>query len=439
MRCKHGLLGVFVSVVGLSWGCGGDEVPGGDDRGSETVGEEAGSEGSGVCEPGAEQACECPEGGEGVQICDESGESWGTCGECEPPAVCGDGVCEADKGEDCSSCEADCGICLDCAEAPSCEAAAIPDGIDTHLEVLDILPEGDGMPLPGPGALAQDLAAKVETGELGVRVVAAALDETPVDGEHPFVPALRRVFERYPEQAEAIRRQLSLAGLTSIEEYRASFPEPRAEQLAGASELAPKPQASPEDCEDPKLRVRLARITVHNEADLVFKDTIYCAVIAEAMPGAEIRVTPTTFALDNGDSYDYSLAEGVVWGQLGEPVAPLGSLSMTYNCLEADGTGAFEEFLDAIADAAADADAIPGPYGWVIPVIGLAADIIGAALALENDDHLFNASQIIPADLHLQMTQGVWWSVQRSGTFMLKNWHWELRLEAWGCTEDGIG
>jgi hypothetical protein len=431
----------LASLIGLALAgaCGGDEVVGGGETGTESGGSEAGTEGAQLCEPLEQQACVCDDGGEGVQLCDEAGDAWGECSECVIPPVCGDALCEPDKLEDCSNCPEDCGICLDCAEAPSCEAAAIPGAIETHLDVLDLLPEGEGMPIP-PGPLADQLAAKVAAGQLGVRVVAAALDPVAVADEHPFVPALRQVFARYPDQAAAVRRQLAAAGLGVAADYRQQFPEPRTtNELSGATQVSPVPQQDPGDCDDPKLRVRVAKIIVHNESDLVFKDTIYCAIVSEAMPGAEIRVTPKTFALDNGDEYSYALAEGVVWGQLGEPVAPVGSLSMTYNCIEADGTGAFEEFLDAIADAALGADAIPGPYGWVLPVVGLAADIISAALALENDDHLFNASQIIPADLHLQMTQGVWWSVQRQGTFMLKNWHWELRMEAWGCTEDGIG
>ena len=430
------------AALSAGLGCGPDESLGasedtGTDAGpGDTESGESGS--AGVCEPLAEQACECSEGGEGTQQCDEDGLAWGPCSDCVLPPECGDGVCEADKGEDCTLCEDDCGICLDCEEAPSCEAAALPGMIDTHLEVLDILPEGEGMPLP-PAEVARTLAAKVAAGEVGVRIVVAALDPVAIPGEHPYVPKLRAIFNRFPEQTLGVRRQLQRAGLDDLDDYRARFPEPRTSGLMDSADILPPPQGDPELCEDPQLRVRLAKIIVHNEADLIFKDKIYCAIVSEAMPGAEIRVTPTTFALDNGDEYSYALAEGVVWGQLGEPVAPVGSLSMTYNCLEADGTGAFEEFLDAIANGALGADAIPGPYGWVLPVIGLAADIIGAALSLEQDDHLFNASHIIPADLHLQMTQGVWWSVQRTGTFMLKNWHWELRMEAWGCTADGIG
>jgi hypothetical protein len=239
----------------------------------------------------------------------------------------------------------------------------------------------------------------------------------------------------HPHEAALVRRGLARAGMAAPTSYRQQFP--LAPALAAADELAPPPAAAPEDCEDPKLRIRVAKIVVHEEADLVWKDNIYCAIISEATQSAEIRVTPKTYALDTDEEYVYSLAEGVVWGQLGEPVAPQGNLLLTYNCLEADDTGGFEEFLDAIADAALGADAIPGAYGWVIPVIGLAAEIIGSALALETDNHLFNASQVVPAELQLGMTTGVWWSVQREGTFNLKPWHWELRMEAWGCTDDG--
>lgn len=423
-----------------SFACGDDATPGdgADEAGEATetddeVGESAGSE----CDPGDEQPCECPDGGQGSQMCTDTG--WGECTDCVPPSECGNGVCEDD--ELCDECVEDCGICLDCAEAPSCEQAAIPDGIETHLEALDV-------PLPGEeegegGSLIVELQARVAGHDEGVRVVVAALDPEAVPGEHPFVPKLRQIFADYPEQAAAVRRQLARAGVDSVPSYRAAHPELRVGEGANRSpsstpSLTPGPAEAPGDCEDPKLRLRVAKIVVHDEADLVFKDTIYCAVIAEAMPGAEIRVTPKTFALDNGDEYTFSLAEGVVWGQVGEPVAPQGSLAMTYNCLEGDGTGAFEEFLDAIANGAEGVGIIPGANGWVIPVIGLAAEIISAALALETDDHLFNASQIIPANLQLEMTPGVWWSVERDGVFMLKPWHWELRMEAWGCTDDGI-
>ena len=428
-------------ALALGPGCGGETSVGSEgSAGDESGGSEAADEsgGSFECEAGEEQACACPDGGEGVQICDPATGEFGECSGCPPPAVCGDDVCESELGEDCSSCPEDCGTCLDCEEAPTCEQAAVPGPIDVHLEQLDVLPEDEMMPLE-PGELALDLAAKVEAGDTGVRVVAAALDPVARPDEHPFVPALREVFARHPEAAAALRRQLGLAGLADVAGYRARFPEPRGPAAhGGADSLTRPPSAAPEDCEDPKLRVRVARVVVHDEADLVFKDIIYCAVIAEATAGAEIRVTPKTFALDNGEEYTYALSEGVVWGQLGEPVAPMGNLAMTYNCLEGDDTGSFEEFLDAIADAAQEAGALPGTYGWIVPVIGLAADIIGAALALEQDDHLFNASQIIPADLQLEMTNGVWWSVQRTGTFMLKDWHWELRLEAWGCTDDAV-
>lgn len=388
--------------------------------------------GAGICESGTQLPCECPDGQEGVMVCDPATGEIGDCLGCPPVPTCGDNVCADELGETCESCSLDCGECMECADAPSCDQASIPGTIDTHFEQLDILPDARSR---APAALAADLTDKIESGDLGLRIVAAALDSTPAADEHPFVSALRDVFAQHPQQADAVRRQLAIAGLSAAADYRARFPEPRGADAASGDLRNGEPIAAPGDCNDPKLRVRVAQITVHDEADLIFKDMIYCAVIAEATPGAEIRVTPRTFALDDGDEYAFALAEGVVWGQVGEPVAPQGNLAMTYNCLEGDDTSAFEEFLQAIADAADGVGAIPGANGWILPVIGAAAEVIAAALALENDDHLFNASQVIPTEVQLDLTNGGWWSVQRTGTFMLKDWHWELRMEAWGCTE----
>ncbi|MFO7566061.1 MAG: hypothetical protein R6X02_25680 [Enhygromyxa sp.] len=356
------------------------------------------------------------------------------CSDCEQPtlAVCGDAIC--DSGEDCSTCADDCGVCLDCSEAPSCEGAAIPGVIEAHLEALDLpATAGDMQPLD----LAAQLAAAVQGGDPGVRIVAAALDEATAD-EHPLIPALREVFSRYPEQAAIVRHQLERAGMGAAAAYRVRFPEPKrvAEQRPL---LRPPPTAGAEHCEPAKLRMRVAKIIVHDGVNPVLHDKIYCAIISEAASGAEIKVTPRTSKLDSGDEYVFALAEGVTWGQLGEPVAPLGDMLITYNCFESDDHRAYQQFLEAIGDAALGANAIPGSYGWVVPIVGLAAKIIGAALALDKDDHLINAAQVIPAELQLEMTNGVWWSVERSGTQgLLKKWRWELRMEAWGCTDDGL-
>jgi hypothetical protein len=355
------------------------------------------------------------------------------CIDCDPliSPVCGDATCEVD--EDCSTCAEDCGVCLDCSEAPSCQGAAIPGLIEAHLEPLDVpLASNDAQPVE----LAAMLHAAVESGDPGVRIVAAALDQ-PSDDEHPLVAALRDVFSRHPEQAATVRRQLARAGMGAPAGYRVRFPEHGL--LVDPLPLAPPPPAEAGDCDPARLRMRVAKILVHDSLDPVLRDRVYCAIVSEAASGAEIKVTPRTSKLKSGGEYVFALAEGVIWGQLGEPVAPLGDMLITYNCFESDDTRAYQQFLEAIGDAALGAGSIPGSYGWVVPVIGLAAKIIGAALALDNDDHLINVAQIIPAELQLEMTNGVWWSVERSGTHgLLKKWHWELRMEAWGCTDDAL-
>lgn len=430
--------GSFFTILALSTACADDEAtrPGWPDPSAD-----AGDTGDAglepvICVAGDEQPCECEAGGTGTQVCIADGSGFGECSECQdsnPPelAVCGDGVCELD--ENCWACEEDCGICLDCNAAPNCEGAAIPGYIDAHLAELDL-------PATYPDMQPLELLAKLDSaisgGDPGVRIVAAAFAD-PADIEHPLVPALREVFAQFPEQAAIVRRQLERAGMGNPASYREQFPD---RDLFAANDLTVGSEAAAgtaTNCEPAKLRIRVAKVTVHDVYDQVAKDKIYCAIITEATNTAEIRVTPTTKKLAKGQEYVFALAEGVVWGQVGEPVAPEGNLLVTYNCLEADDTSGFQKFLQAIADAALGATPIPSAYGWVIPVSGLAAQIIAAALALETDDHLFNASQIIPTDLQLEMTNGVWWSVQRKGKPVAKKWHWELRMEAWGCTDDG--
>jgi hypothetical protein len=427
--------GSFLTILALASGCGEDEDP---RAGWPAVafGTDTGDDAAELppCVDGDEEPCECDNGWDGTRLCLDDGSGFGECGECQDPnpVVCGDEVC--DPEESCWGCAEDCGVCLDCNAAPNCEGAAIPGLIDAHLEDLDIpATEADMSPLE----LAAKLDESVHTGEPGMRIVVAALDD-PSAGEHPLVPALRDVFERFPEQTAIVRAQLEAAGMGSPASYRERFPDHElAVQEPGSTAAAGAGQGT-DNCEPAKLRIRLSKIKVLDEFDLVTKDKIYCAIITEAASAAEIRVTPTTSKLAAGDQFKYALAEGVIWGQIGTPVAPMGNLMVTYNCLEADDLSGFKKFLEAIGEAALGATPIPSAYGWIVPVGGLAAEIIAAALALSTDAHLFNAAQVIPAELQLEMTNGVWWMVARKGKQKLKKWHWRLYLEAWGCTDDGV-
>ena len=92
--------------------------------------------------------------------------------------------------------------------------------------------------------------------------------------------------------------------------------------------------------------------------------------------------------------------------------------------------------------AAAQAGAILndiGQQGWILELGAAILPVISDALALDGDDHLFNASQIITADKQLELTNGASWSVRREGTHYLSDWDWELHMEVWGCAESGDG
>ena len=108
---------------------------------------------------------------------------------------------------------------------------------------------------------------------------------------------------------------------------------------------------------------------------------------------------------------------------------------VTYNCMEQDSVEGVMNLLEAIGDAAGGLGGIPGVNGWIFPTVGAVADIVSVLLAFEEDDRLFNVSQSIPADMHMTMTQGGWWTVRETGNFNLIDWDWELRMEAWGCAE----
>ena len=79
---------------------------------------------------------------------------------------------------------------------------------------------------------------------------------------------------------------------------------------------------------------------------------------------------------------------------------------------------------------------IPGVDGWVFPAVGIVAGLLGGALALDGDDLLFNATQVIPETEMLNLTTGAWWSVRRNGTNLNSDWDWELRMEIWGCHDN---
>lgn len=448
----------LIASVALLTACAGGDGERGDDTTftttTPTTGEDTGD--PMVCVPGAQSSCACPGGGDGVQACNAEGTGLGEC-ECggvsdsadstgpsgttaEPttgePDPCGDLTCAED--ETCDTCPEDCGECVPCTSAPSCEGAQVPPVIDMHADALDDI---QMLYVPPDQALAK-IAAIVEEGRPGLRVIVAALDQ-PLPGEHPFVSAVRNALAAEPRATAALRRELARAGIDDASMWRAAHPEPRpTANPTGAAELAASPAVAhggvAQPCENPRLRIRVAQLDVPEEYDDVTNDEIYCLIAAEGTESSELRLTPVTAPIDEGGSHAFALAEGVVWGQQ-DLSAPKGNLALTYNCIESDDLSIYNGLIDAIGDAAEQAGGVAGDSGWVFDAVGIFSDLLPSVLSLDGDDQLFNAFQIIPEDMHLSLTQGAYWMVRRSyeGGAFESNWDWQLRMEIWGCHDNG--
>jgi len=393
-----------------------------------------------VCVPGHQTTCPCPSGDEGIQVCNSDGSGFDSC-ECAPGDLgpddpvdtdpCGDGFCGA--GEDCHTCTADCGTCEPCNIAPSCDNSTVPPANMPHWSQFDV-PKMDYLDAV---ALQQRLVDAVAEAGPEMRVLVAALDNAPSLDEHPLVTSLREVFDGHPAAADALRRQLNAAGMSTPAAYRAQHPEHRlaAEQDIQAYDVE-YPGGSME-CGAPLLRVGVSKIKVHEEDDDIANDIVYCVVQAETMTAAEIRVTPKTPNLDEGDEYSFALEAGVFWGQQGV-VTPAGHMLITYDCIEADTTAGYQALVDSIGQAAGQiGNVVEGENGWIFDTTAAIAPIVSTGLALDSDDHLFNAQQTIPLDQQLELTNGAFWTVRRAGTHFFSDWDWELTINAWGCAEYG--
>jgi hypothetical protein len=247
---------------------------------------------------------------------------------------------------------------------------------------------------------------------------------------------LREVFADHPQASHALRAQLGSAGMRAPAEFRARYPElrsgePRYETLdgdVGGGTL---------ECGAPLLRIAAAEIRVHEEDDDVANDIVYCVIQAEAQGRAEIRITPQTPNLDEGDSHSFALEAGVFWGQK-EPATPGTNLLVTYDCIEADTSDGYANMVAAIGQAAKQVgNVVESDNGWIFSTAAALAPIVASGLALDGDDKLFNAQQTIPVERHMELTNGGYWTVRREGTNLWSDWDWELVVKAWGCAEYG--
>ena len=400
------------------------------------------------CVPGKQEACPCAGGRSGVQKCKADGSGFDDCSGCAGTGgsggsggsggvggqgPCGDGTCADD--ESCHTCEADCGPCKPCLEAPKCENVQIPPVALDHAAAFDMAFEV----VPAEKILER-LRNKVLARDPAAVALAAALQPKPLPNENSLVTVLRSVLAAHPREASALRRSLTRAGadVKLIEHPELLELGDPGKSMPPLKPLGSVPPGGTVECGAPMLRMRVARVTVHEDYDDMTNDIVYCTIQSEAAVGSEIVVTPMTPALDEGKSYDFSIGQGIFWGQK-EPTSPAGNLMVTYDCFENDDNSNYQKLLDELAKGAAavGGSGVAGAYGWVFTVIGAVSGIVSAGLAMDGDDHLLNANQIIPLDKQLQLTNGSYWTIRKADSGWTWAWDWELRIEAWGCAEYG--
>jgi hypothetical protein len=143
-------------------------------------------------------------------------------------------------------------------------------------------------------------------------------------------------------------------------------------------------------CGAPKLRMRVASVTVHQDKESN-GDEIYCVITAEGKD-AEVKVTKITPELSENKQYNYSLSEGIFWGQK-ELKETATNLHIRYECIENDDPGAWSKLVQDLAaeltKRGADA-AASSLGGWVVPIVeGLAGRVplLREGDAVELDAH----------------------------------------------------
>ncbi|MBU1238797.1 hypothetical protein KKF84_02150 [Myxococcota bacterium] len=201
--------------------------------------------------------------------------------------------------------------------------------------------------------------------------------------------------------------------------------------------MAPPPLSL---CHEPRLRLSVNHITVHEEFDDMSNDIVYCIITAESPTRSEIQVLAPTPAMDQGESYSYSMPSNIFWGQTDTLVAPGGDLMITYDCFEQDDPSEYQDIIDTLGTEATSAGGTPGDgNGWIFNTPGAATPVAAAMIALNSsDDYLLHAQQIISAADFMALTAGNYWTVRKSGTMSLSDWDYELFIYAWGCVDNAI-
>jgi hypothetical protein len=376
-----------------------------------------GTEGNAKCEPGDAPSCKCKGGKSGTKSCDN-----GKLSSCD---------CSGATAAVESSAPAATAPRPVCTELASCDNLAPPPTFQPAQNLTVALVARN------KAEILADLQAEVARGSDRARSLAAALDGA-IPGEPTVVTALRQAIGENPSLEATVRRHVPELGFGSLEAYRSRFPL----SFVTTKNRTLTTLAVTDSCA-PSLRMRIAKITAHEDEDILTDDEIYCSVSATAKEVQELKITPKTPPLGNGESQTFNATETVFFGQ-GKPRDPGGNdIVIKYDCFEAEGNAGYAAMVGAAAKAAReygrDVTEEGDENGYVATGANLIGTFLPLFLALDGDDHLYKAEQRIPAAQHKDLAKGATWEIKKSGKHFFSDWEWSLTMEAWGCSVNGSG
>lgn len=368
---------------------------------------------AGECKDGATKSCKCEDGAKSEKTCSDG--SWGSCD-------CGGSNSTDPKPEEKPV------VKPTCTELASCDSATAP-GSFAPASFLDVKFE----PL-SKAQLIEQLRADVANATPRARYLAAILAQ-PQKGEAEEIAMFREIIQSNVKLRDTLARHLPTLGFGDLDTYRNNFP-----AVVRTSQV----MADTTSTCSPALTIRLAKILVTEEDDDFANDEVYCSISAATKTAAEQLITPKTRALDEGKSQTFTGVEAVIWGKDG-PRESDGDMTLSYDCYETDAANGYAEFVQKAAENVRKLGPkiLPkGAQGYVAKGADIAealAKILPTILALDNDDHLFVARQVIPASKGMELAKGATWGIRKKGKNLNSDWDWTLTMEAWGCAGSGTG
>jgi hypothetical protein len=215
-------------------------------------------------------------------------------------------------------------------------------------------------------------------------------------------------------------------GVPSSPTLRGDLSQPPVKSDGGAADAGVPTGAGV--CQDPELRLRVERVLAHKGGG-----QIYCVISATDGATSEAAVTTKTKSLGDNESHYFDASTALYWGQK-ELHRTTNNLTVTFNCFLVK-SDAWAKVLKAMGDTATQLGGTPTPYGWAFGLGGVAANAAGAAVqAGAGDDLRFNAQQVIDKKDLLDLTNGRYWSIRKSGGCgLFCDWDWEIFVQSWGC------